>query len=325
LKAIFSVLWFSEWNDTLEDALNDLPEMSGCPHILYKSLIQNDASYNKKIALILMKDVPVALIGLRKREDNWVTVTHYLLPDCLFPMREEYLSLILDTLDINLWISWWRNRTPIPKSRYIICMEKIPTYVADLSRGHEKYWSNNHLRHVKRARHSCREFTSAVNPPGAAKWIITNCEMKWNAGANLTRDNLSDQLLVANYLENINRHYAVVLMDKGNYIGGLTSIVHKDDVVATHIYRSPGYEKQSIGTYLIDLSLSWAKESGYKEFDMGGDYSDYKKHWAPSAGEKINVHVCKSYFTPVQYVKIALTNAQTTLRSIYKTRQRRVS
>ena len=114
-------------------------------------------------------------------------------------------------------------------------------------------------------------------------------------------------------------------MDEGNYIGGLTSIVHQDDLVATHIYRSPSYEKQSIGTYLIDRSLSWAKESGYNKFDMGGDYSDYKKHWAPPVGEKINVHVCKSYFTPMQNVKSALTKAQTKLRSIYESRQHHVS
>ena len=41
-----------------------------------------------------------------------------------------------------------------------------------------------------------------------------------------------------------------------------------------------------------DRTFSWAKEAGFNSIDMGGDYSDYKKHWAPVDGNKINVNIC---------------------------------
>ncbi|MBN1559677.1 GNAT family N-acetyltransferase [candidate division KSB1 bacterium] len=320
MKTKLSVRWFNKWVDKLDNALNMLPEMSGCPHSLYKSLIQNNMTNSKRTALVTAKDMPIALIGLRKRAGNWVPVTHYLLPGCLFPVQEGYLGPVLNALEINLWISLWRNSTPMPECQHIITVERIPTYMVDLSQDYEKNWTKSHMRHVKQARRHCCEFASIVNPPASAEWIIKNCNSKWNAGDKSEHGNLSDKLLVVNYLEKINRHYSVMLMDKGEFIAGLSSIVHQNNLVATHFFRSPEYEKCSVGTYLIDLSLSWAKASGFSKFDMGGEYSDYKRHWAPCVGEKINFHICKSYFAPLQNVKQSFNKTQQKLHSIYESR-----
>jgi GNAT superfamily N-acetyltransferase len=292
MKKEISIDWFKEWQPILDEALESLPEMENCPHDLYKTLVKNNLGAKKKIALIKKYEKVVALVGIKKRSDSWVPVTHYLLPNCFFPMDKKYFRSILDNLGVNLWLSWWRNDTSIPNCRYLRNVETIPTYRLDLSNDYESQWSKKQRKNVRATRNRCKDFRFAVNPPGSAEWIIKNSDQKWNKGqGNLSLD-LKNQLIAVKYLEKRGLHYAQVLLDEEKFIAGSTLIVHDKDLVGQYMYRLSEYDSYGVGTYLMDQTFSWAKEAGFNSIDMGGDYSDYKKHWAPVSGEKINVNIC---------------------------------
>ncbi|MBN1559678.1 GNAT family N-acetyltransferase [candidate division KSB1 bacterium] len=292
MKANLTVHWFEKWHPDLDAALLLLPEKKSCPHELFKQLVQNDSVPGKRTALVTKDDAPVAVVGLRKRVDNWVPVTHYLLPGFFFPMQEACLGSILESLNVNLWMSWWRNNIPVPQSRYIINIEKIPTYMLGLTQDYEQTWTKKHFKNVRSARKHCQDFTFAVNPPGSAEWVVENSYMKWEENADAQDVEQSDEQIIINYLEKMNRHYSLILMDKGEFIAGSNLIVHGSDLVGVKTFRRAEYDNFSIGTYIMDLTFSWAKDAGFHNVDMGGDYADYKKRWAQCKGEKINIHIC---------------------------------
>ncbi|MBN1464117.1 GNAT family N-acetyltransferase [candidate division KSB1 bacterium] len=310
MKKELSVKWFDVWHSALDEALAVLPEMDGCPNELFKSLAQNGLGVTKRVALVTKKDVPVAVVGVKKRADSWAPVTHYLVPGCLFPMNEAYLGSILDALDINLWVSWWRNKTPIPTFRNLRKVETIPTYRLDLTGDYESQWTKKQRKNVRAALNRCQEFNFVVDPPKSAEWVIKNCNRKWSEDPDALDRNLSDQLITANYLQKINRLHAPILMDKGEFIAGSTLIVHDDDLVGTFIYRMPDYDKYGIGSCLMVLIFSWAKNAGFNGVDIGGDYSDYKQHWAPQDGEKTNINVCPTRLMLSKRVRSALDRVE---------------
>ena len=58
----------------------------------------------------------------------------------------------------------------------------------------------------------------AVNPPGSADWVMTSSYRKWEENSDSEEIDLSDQQLTVNYLEKINRHYSLIVLDNGKYI-----------------------------------------------------------------------------------------------------------
>ncbi|MBN1559679.1 GNAT family N-acetyltransferase [candidate division KSB1 bacterium] len=311
MKREISFDWFREWHPILDKALESLPEMDNCPHDLYKRLIKDDMGANKRVALAKKGDTPVALIGLKKRSDSWVPVTHYLLPNCFFPMDERHFRSILDDIRVNLWISWWRNDKSIPDCRYLRKIETIPTYRLDLTQDYESQWTKKQRKNVRAARNRCSNFTFAVNPPGSAEWIIKNSSEKWNENSDMRFLDVKNQLIAVKYLEMRDRHFSLILSDEDKFIAGSTLIVHGQDLVGQYMYRLHEYDKYGVGARLMDLTFSWAKEAGFKSIDMGGDYSDYKKNWAPIAGEKINVNICPPSKLLLKNLKTFLTSMNT--------------
>src|SRR5690606_30146584 len=102
---------------------------------------------------------------------------------------------------------------------------------------------------------------------------------------------LSDRLLIAHYLESLGMHYTISMLDQGEFIGGATVIVHGRDLVAGVNYRRPDYDWHGVGDRLLDLVFSWAAESNYRTFDLGGG-QEYKTKWAPQEGERWTVNIC---------------------------------
>ena len=179
LRRTYRVRWFRDWNRTLGAALDVLPEMDGCSHELFQMLATNPGPAIKQIALVTEGDAPVAVVALRKRTEDWVPVTHYIVPGSLFPVREGCLSSVAAVLGVNLQLALWRYQTPLPELVDVRAIESIPTYKMRFGEDIEGYWrKQQHLNDVKRMRKRCERFQIKVNHPGALEWVIAKWDEK---------------------------------------------------------------------------------------------------------------------------------------------------
>jgi hypothetical protein len=185
-------------------------------------------------------------------------------------------------------------------------LESTPTYRIRCADDFEGYWrQNKYWKTVKNKRNRCQDFVLAVNSPGAAEWTIRHWEAKWRDNPDVESPSLSDRLVVAKYLENRGQHHTLILLDQDTPIAGATLTVHYNDLVAGVIYREPGYDWHGIGVRIIDLTFSFAAESGFETMDLGGGH-DYKKYWAPQEGERWWFNVCpESLYRAKQVVSLA--------------------
>jgi CelD/BcsL family acetyltransferase involved in cellulose biosynthesis len=73
-------------------------------------------------------------------------------------------------------------------------------------------------------------------------------------------------------------------------VAGSTLVVHAGDVVGILTHRDKSYEHYSLGTRLMDLSFQWAKQSGFRRYDLGtagpAGTLTYKSRWAPISSQR---------------------------------------
>jgi len=285
--------WFDAWHPALDDALREIPELEACSHELYRLLIQNPGPVRKRIALITEQGAPVAVACLRQKSRFlWEPILQWIIPGEPFPSKPGYLLRVIDALNLEVWVAWWRvEKEPgtSPLMRYI---EATPTYRMRCSDDFEEYWrETGHFKTIRRIRNRCAELKLVVNTPGSAEWTIRNCEEKWREKDSPSDPGLADKILAANFMENQKQYYTFVLMDGETMAGGATMLVHQKDLVAGVMYREPEYHKQGVGDRLIDICFSFAKENGFEFVDIGGGH-EYKKQWAPLGGERWWFNIC---------------------------------
>jgi GNAT superfamily N-acetyltransferase len=290
------VSWFDAWHPVLEQALAGLPEMDGCPHELYRTLLENRTGDRKRIALVMDRGCPVAVIGLRRRASDWVPVTHYLLPGAVFPVQDGYFIPALTSLHLDVWVALWRASHLLPDARAVRYIETTPTFGAPLTGDFERHWrQSGQLKNVKCYRKRCKDFTLGVDVPGSAEWTIRNAESKWKGATAVERLDRSDRLLVVHYLQDHERYHSLTLEDGGAPVAGTTLIVHGRDVVWHFTYRLEQYDFHGVGHRLMELAFRWAADRGFDSIDLGGDYAHHKSRWAPQSGAKYTLHVCPAY------------------------------
>lgn len=277
------VKFFDRWEPELDEALANLPETELCPHELFRMLVQNPGPARKIIALAEDRGDPVALAGLRERYGSWEPVTQWLIPGFLFPHKPGNLWRVLGALGMTLNIGWWRWKFPPEKLPWIKDIEAFPTYGMSCEDDFEKFWrQSSHFRHIRKVRNRCTGFDFRINEVGVREWTIRNWGEKWGHGKMA---DLSDRLLVADYLEKKNLLFTLSLHDTGKPVAGATVLVHKGDVVAYVNYRDPDFDHHGVMVRLIDHCFFWAKENGFDRIDLGGT-ADYKQRWAPPDGQK---------------------------------------
>jgi GNAT superfamily N-acetyltransferase len=290
------VVWFDGWHPVLEEALRELPEMETCPHELFHLLIQNPGSLRKRSALVTERGTPVAVIGLRQiGRFSWEPVTQWIVPGSPFPARPGYIMASLEALETDVWVAWWRMGDLPQQGSMTRFLESAPTYRIHLSADYEQYWrQNGNFKNIRNVRNRCRDFTLAINSTGAAEWVIKNWDSKWRSNQVNNNPTLSDRILAVNYLENLGKHYTLLLLDQDKPIGGTTNTVHCHDLVAGVLYRNPEYDRQGVGTYLLDLVVSFAAEKGFATMDLGGGHN-YKQKWAPPEGMRWQLNICPEH------------------------------
>jgi GNAT superfamily N-acetyltransferase len=188
-------------------------------------------------------------------------------------------------------------------------MELTPVYQMRCSEDFEEYWrQSGHWNTVQRSRKRCRDFSFAVNKPGAAEWIIKNWGPTWEQKPIV----MQDSILVAKYLETQGLHYSFILHDQDKPVAAHTFMLQGNDLVWAITYRDPAYDSYGVGTRLMDLAFHWAKDAGFKTIDLGGRH-DYKIRWAPKASELWLFNVCPE---PIFRVKQAIDLARRASRKV---------
>ena len=299
-----------------------MPEMDGCSHELYQMLASNPGPGIKRIALVTKADIPVAVVALRKRVEDWVPVTRYIIPGSLFPVREGYLPAVAAVLGVNLSLALWRHPGPLPDFENVRAIESIPTYKMRCGDDMEGFWRRRgHLNEIKRHRKRCEGFQIKVNHPGSLEWVITKWDEKWHAPGSSGQADLHDRLLAAEYLEKHNRNITVVILDGDRRIAGSTMVVHGNELVAQYSYRESDYDWHGLGTPLTEFSFRWATECGYDKLDLGGAYADYKRRWAPQDGEKWHIQICPELCYRMRQLKEFAGNVVSRVTSLCRIRR----
>lgn len=287
------VHWWHGWDAELDDALESLPESTACPHELYRLLVRNPPTKDKRTALVLRGSEPVAVAGIRRREHDWVPVTHYIVPGIIFPHQPGYLGAALAALGVDIAVGWWRMGTPPPDIPGMHELERIPTFGLSLRDDWESYWRSVHrLKDVKQARRRCADLQLRVNDPQDLEWTVLNWEAKWRADSAVSRSDLADRLAVVRYLQAHERNVTLTLTDQGQPVSGNSLVRHGTDLVGQYNYRSPDYDWHGVGGRLLDLAYRWGADQGFDAIDLGGDHPEYKKRWAPEADAKYSFSVC---------------------------------
>jgi hypothetical protein len=284
--------FFDDWQPELDEALQCLPETDIFPHELFRMLMKMSDPDKRKIILVTEQGEPVALAGLRNRWDFWEPVTRWMVPGVLFPIKDGYMARVLPSLGLEIRIAWWRWGVPPQQTRWMRNVVSEPTYSMRCTEAIEEHWhETGHLRNVLTSRKRCSDFEFKVDMPSAAEWTIRNWGEKWCPSYMAEMPDLSERLMVAQYLEKIGRHHTFNLLDIDKPVAGLTFIVHNNCLVSHHTYRDPNYDWHRVLIRLWDLTFSWAKEMKFDEIDMGGSF-DHKKKWAQIAGEKWKFDIC---------------------------------
>ena len=309
---------YDDWHPDLDEALRTLPQVDICPHELFRSLMKNPSPVPKRTILVREGTEPVALAGLRRRGNHWEPVTQWIVPGMLFPVKDGYIGRTLSALGLDVHVGWWRWDTPPPSLRWIRNLRSAPTFGMRCTDDFEKFWrSTGHFKRISNTRNKCRDFEFLVDSPGVAEWTIRHWEARWRPLGAMEMPDLADRLLVAKYFQGLGLYHSLSLHQNGEIVAAATLLDHHSTAVAQVNYRHPDFDRYAVMTRLIDLSFTWARDSGFKMIDIGGS-QDYKHHWAPPQDEKWEFRVCPDYLVLAQRCTQLLQSASDKLTRLLR-------
>ena len=296
--------WFDTWSPKLDEALEQLPRMDICSHDLYRRMIRNPGPTPKRTALVSDAGRPVAVVGLRNRGGlYWTPMGHWILPGGVFPVLPGQFAHVLEALGSNVWVACWRWEGPPDVRAIARSVEEAPTHQMPLSGDFVQFWRQSSCyKTVRLMRNRCRNFTFAINQPGALEWTISQWDARWCRQGMARATDLDDRILAARYLQERGRHFTLTLCDDGQPVAGETYVLHGRDLVSLVCHRNLNYEKQGVGVRLMELIFNWAAERGFQMLDLGRTH-DYKNRWAPVDGRISVYHVCPEYLYRLYQVR----------------------
>lgn len=282
-----SVRWYDRWEPALDDTLAALPEMDTCPHELFRALATNPTPAAKRIALVTEDGAPIAVVALRRNGRFWEPVCQGAVPGAVAPALPAQLTTALSALGIDVRVTGWYGPLPANAGK-LRDVYRYPVYVLPTDGSIEQHWRSSSLyRNIVTARNRCASMTFAVDAPGADEWIVHNAAASYGAS-----DTLADSLLATRYLVEQGRAHTFALLDGDRFVAGSTAMAAGDIVVGQTMYRDPAYQRQDVGTRLLDLQFGWTCDAGYRLLDIGpGQGFEYKARWGHESGERAGFSV----------------------------------
>jgi hypothetical protein len=256
--------------------------MPSCSHELFRKLALNRTGVAKRFALLTRRGEPIAVIGLRKRLDDWFFLTDGVVPWCLFPATDGEHRAALAAVNTTVQClqrvdpSVYGFRTVIP----------FATYRADLTKDFEGYWrETGYHRTIMRARRRTSDLAVRVDVPSDFAWVVQSWMKRWRDDPEQQVTIGPDALLAGHELLESGRMHVVALADGDRPVAGMTLYVHENDVVEQTISWDQTLRKSWVGTRIRDAAFQWAATRGFQKYDLGG-FSEYKAQWAPKDGQR---------------------------------------
>jgi hypothetical protein len=290
------VVWFDKWEEILNDAVKGLPEHPQWSNELLEILFERTTAESKKIALVTDQGLPVAIVGLRSSDGKTYepVANAFTIPQFHLIGQIDSTASILMNIDVPLSISWWRmpSEPPMPTLRNVRSYVTKQHYIADLSEDPEVYWrASGHLNTVRRMRNRCQQYEIKVNPVGGEEWVTANWGRHWVVDPR----NVNDRIFSAQCLRKLGKYLTIVMYDGERPVAGNTYLEHNGSLVWLVTYRDEGYEQFGVGTRLMDYSFQYAKQSGFRNLDLGTTQS-YKLRWAPLSDQQwVKFELCPEY------------------------------
>lgn len=275
------VVWFDAWEPALDDALRELPEMEGCPHDLYRRLIEHRTGARKKTALITERGAPVAVVGLRVHQRHWEPVTQAVVPWTIIPCKDGYLFPSLAAVNLDVWMKY---QPELPVGPYVRQVVSFPTYKIDARTDFEAFWrSTGIFKDIRQARNRTAGFAFEVDNPDAVTWTIGRWAEKWADHPGGETAVAGDLRLASEYRQRTGGHHVFRLLDGEVPVAGRTFFVNGSQVVTSCAYYAPEYRRLGVGNRLYELFFRWVAASAYDGVNLGGGHA-YKARWAPEDG-----------------------------------------
>lgn len=305
---------FDRWDQSLDAILTRLPTTELLPPSLFRQLMLTSPERKKALAFFDHGD-PVGLLGLRCTRNGWNALTNWIVPGVLCPAKPGYQARILESAGLGFDVAWWRHNHAPPNVSSVCDVWRTHTHRLNLRGNYERYWrQGHHFKNIRASRNRCKGLELEVDLPGSSEWIIRHTTAKWNVDAVEGED----RVVAARFLQAAGLHHTLILRDGTRRVGGVTMIQHGDTIVAENIWRDPEYERNGLGVRLIDLSVQWAVEQGFRIVDFGGEIQGcdtYKVRWAPPAGEKWTFRVLSGLPLRLQKAVDGLRAARSRVRA----------
>lgn len=274
----------------LQEVLASLPPAAACSRAQYVELMQ-PTGVPKRHAVASEDGVTTALISVRRRRNYWEPVACQCLPAFIAPAIDNAaLGRALNATGLEIRVSFGLGpEAEEMGARLCYAYEIRGLTLDDAYEDHWKLHQNWHMRAVKKARKTCESMQVRIDGEGDLEWILGQWTEAWRDDPEQEVTATPDRLrfwtaLRAHPTPNGLRVHTVTLLADGRPVAGCVHTSLGDTVTFQCSAREEAFEKQGVGTRVMDASLSWAKQAGFAHFILGS--GEYKARWAPVFGTR---------------------------------------
>lgn len=281
------VQWSLEWTPELDQALETLPPLPDCPHDLYRELVKPTRA-EKRHALVLEHDAPVALISLRHCVRHWEPVVYQCMPFAIAPAVDTpALARAVNALGMEV-------RVPAGLSEAVSDLHPSDcwSYVwhkIDVQDDYEAHWRAKKRQYtIRRARKETAHMQRQVNGEGDLQWIVEQWRDQWkdDPGQEIVAadDRLNFWGALAKRSDLALKVHTLMLMDGERRVSGLIITSKGDTAMIQCGGRDPEFEDAYSAAAVQIFAAEWARAAGFKTLDIAG--GPYKRLWGPEAGHR---------------------------------------
>jgi hypothetical protein len=170
-------------------------------------------------------------------------------------------------------------------------------YRANLRENFEEHWrKEDRLYTIRKARKRTAGLKVRWDHPADVDWIVKTWTEMWSDDPAQQTLAAADRLVASRMLLQRGQLHSVALLDGDEPVAGATHVVRGKALLFHCNARDRSRGPQAVGTRVLDETFQWAAANGFESFDLGGGM-DYKRWWAPTAGERYHLRFCPPLVT----------------------------
>lgn len=224
-------------------------------------------------------DRPLGVVTLRRRPTFWEPTMYQCLAGPPLAIEAGRVEDVLRAVGVEIRIEGYEpGREQIePDEQYA-----VDSYVTDLTGDYEAHWHRKWRANLRTTRKRCAGFELRIDAPEDLRWAVTSWRDLYADDPRGEVVAATDRLALWPHLGG-SQIRTVALCDGDRVVACTVSSVRGLELSFQCTARDPEYDRQSVGSHILDRTFQWAKEEGYERFDLGAGYG-YKQRFAPVGG-----------------------------------------